>query len=81
MQRPLLRRSVALNNGHNATQRNATQRNGKTTAIDSHYILDYVERESNSKDGDYWEFKKILSHSLLPGKKVKDRTGIELQVV
>ena len=44
-------------------------------------ILDYVERETNNKDGDYWRFRKIISHSLLPGKKVKNRTGIELQVV
>ena len=44
-------------------------------------ILDYVERENNNKDGDYWGFRKIISHSLLPGKKVKNRTGIELQVV
>ena len=44
-------------------------------------ILDYVESESNNKDGDYWRFRKILSHSLLPGKKTKNRTGIELQVV
>ena len=44
-------------------------------------ILDYVERENNNKDGDYWRFRKILSHSLIPGKKEKDRTGIEIQVV
>ena len=44
-------------------------------------ILDYVERESNNEDGDYWRFRKNLSHSLFPGKKVKNRTGIELQVV
>ena len=44
-------------------------------------ILNYVERDTNNKDGDYWRFRKILSHSLLLGKKVKDRTGIELQVI
>ena len=44
-------------------------------------ILDYVEKESNNEDGDYWQFRKILSQSLLPEKKVKDRTGIELKVV
>ena len=44
-------------------------------------ILDYVERENNNEDGDYWRFRKILCHSLLSGKKVRDRTGIELQVV
>ena len=33
-------------------------------------ILDYIERESNNEDGDYWHFRKILSHSLLPEKKV-----------
>ena len=44
-------------------------------------ILDYVERENNPKDGDHWRFRKILSHSLIPGKKEKDKTGIEIQVV
>ena len=44
-------------------------------------ILEYVERENNNEDGDYWGFRNILSHSLIPGKKVKDRTGIEIQVV
>ena len=44
-------------------------------------ILDYIERENNNEDGDYWRFRNILSHSLIPGKKVKDRTGIETQVV
>ena len=28
-------------------------------------ILDYVETENNNKDGDYWRFRKILSHSLI----------------
>ena len=31
-------------------------------------ILDYVERENNNKDRDYWRFRKILSHSLISGK-------------
>ena len=44
-------------------------------------ILDYVERETNNEDGDHWRFRKIINHSLLPGKKVKNRTGIEIQVV
>ena len=44
-------------------------------------ILDYVERETNNEDGEHWRFRKIISHSLLPGKKVKNRTGIEVQVV
>ena len=44
-------------------------------------ILNYVERENNNEDGDYWRFRKVLSHSILLGKKVKDRTEIELQVV
>ena len=43
-------------------------------------ILDYVERENNNKDGDYWRFRKIISHSLIPGKKEKNKTGIEIQV-
>ena len=44
-------------------------------------ILDYVEKETNNQYGDYWRFRKIISHSLPPGKKVKNKTGIELQVV
>ena len=44
-------------------------------------ILDYVERENNNKDGDYWRFRKILRRSLIPGKKGKDRTVIKIQVV
>ena len=44
-------------------------------------ILDNAERENNNEGGDYWRFRNILSHSLIPGKKVKDRTGIEIQVV
>ena len=58
---------------------------GKDTHLDDimscNDILDYVEREINNEDGDYWRFRKIISHSLLPGKKVKNRTGIEVQVV
>ena len=43
-------------------------------------ILDYVERENKNKDGDHWIFRKILSHSLISGKKGKvDR--IENQIV
>ena len=44
-------------------------------------ILDYVERENNNEDGDYWQFRKIISHSLIPGKKEKNKTGIKIQVV
>ena len=40
--------------------------------ISYNYILDYVERENNNKDGDYWRFRKILNHSLITGKKGKD---------
>ena len=35
-------------------------------------ILDYVERENNNVDSDYWRFRKILSHSLISGKKGKE---------
>ena len=35
-------------------------------------ILGYVERENNNEDSDYWRFRKILSHSLISGKKGKD---------
>ena len=44
-------------------------------------ILDYVERENNNENGNYWRFRKIISHSLIPGKKVKKKTKIEIQVV
>ena len=44
-------------------------------------IFDYVERENNNEDSDYWRFRNILSHSLIPEMKVKDRTEIEIQVV
>ena len=42
--------------------------------------LDYVERENNNKDGNYQKFRKILSHSLISGKKGKD-DKIEIQMV
>ena len=44
-------------------------------------ILDYIERETNNEDGDHWQFRKIINHSLLLGKKVKNQTRIEIQVV
>ena len=44
-------------------------------------ILDYLGRETNNEGGNYWRYRKIISHSLLPGKEVKNRTGIEVQVV
>ena len=44
-------------------------------------VLDHVERKTNNKNGNCWQFRKIISHSLLPGKKVKNRTRIEVQVV
>ena len=43
-------------------------------------ILDYVERENNNEDDDYWKFRIILSHSLISGKKGKD-DKIEIQMV
>ena len=43
-------------------------------------VLDYVERKNNNKDGDYWRFRKILSHSLISEKKRKD-DKIETQIV
>ena len=37
-------------------------------------ILDYVEREHNNEDGHLWNFRKIISHSLMLGKKgTKDK--------
>lgn len=35
-------------------------------------ILDFVEREHNNEDGHLWKFRKIVSHSLILGKKGKD---------
>ena len=47
---------------------------GKNTFLDDimsyNDILDYVERETNNEDGDHWRFRKIISHSLLPVKKI-----------
>ena len=44
-------------------------------------FLDYVERETNNKGDNYWQFRKITSHSLFLGKKAKNRTGIKVQIV
>ena len=38
-------------------------------------ILDYVERENPNGDKEFWKFRKILSHSLIPGKERKERKG------
>ena len=35
-------------------------------------ILDYVKQENNNEDGEFWKFRKILSHSLISGKKRKN---------
>ena len=43
-------------------------------------IFDYVERGNNNEDGDHWRFRKILNHSIIPGKKGKD-AKIEVQIV
>ena len=43
-------------------------------------ILDYVKRENNNEDGDYWRFRKILSHTLISGKNGKDDL-IEIEMV
>ena len=37
--------------------------------------------KTNNEDDVHWRFRKIISHSIIPGKKVKNRTGIEVQVV
>ena len=43
-------------------------------------ILDYIEQEHNNKDGYLWKFRKIISHSLISGKRrAKDK--IEVQIV
>ena len=42
-------------------------------------ILDYVEREHNNEDGHLWKFRKIISHSLISGKKgVKDKIEVQM---
>ena len=57
---------------------------GKDTHLDNimsyNNILDYIERENNNEDSKYWRFRKILSHSLVSGKKEKD-DKIEIQWV
>ena len=51
----------------------------KTTHLDNimsyNDMLDCVKRETNNEDSDYWLFRKILSLSLLPGKKVEKRSN------
>ena len=42
-------------------------------------ILDYVEREHNNEDGHIWKFRKIISHSLISGKRgVKDKIEVQM---
>ena len=42
-------------------------------------ILDYVEREHNNEDGYLWKFRKIISHSLISGKKgTKDKIEVQM---
>ena len=43
-------------------------------------ILVYIEREYNNKDGHLWKFWKIISHSLISGKK-GDYDKIEVQML
>ena len=35
-------------------------------------ILDYVESDYNNENGQFWEFRNILNHSLISEKKEKD---------
>ena len=43
-------------------------------------ILDYLEREHNNEDGHKWRFRKMLSHTLISGKKGKeDRIEVQVQ--
>ena len=54
--------------------------NGFKDIMSYNNILDYVEREHNNKDRHLWKFRKILSHSLISGKKgLEDK--IEVQMV
>ena len=42
-------------------------------------ILDYVGREHKNEDGRLWKFSKILSHSLIAGKKgVEDKIEVQM---
>ena len=42
-------------------------------------ILDYVEREHNNGDGHLWKFRKIISHSLISGKRgAKDKIEVQM---
>ena len=34
--------------------------------------MNYEEREHNNEDGQFWKFRKILSHSLISRKKGND---------
>ena len=42
-------------------------------------ILDYVEREHNNEDGHLLKFRKIISHSLISGKRgTKDKIEVQM---
>ena len=42
-------------------------------------ILEYVEREYNNEDRHLWKFRKIISHSLISGKRgVKDKIEVQM---
>ena len=42
-------------------------------------ILDYVEGEYSNVDGHIWKFWRIISHSLISGKKgVKDKIEVQM---
>ena len=43
--------------------------------------MDYVERKHNNEDGHEWRFRKILSHTLISGKKRKeDRIEVQYKI-
>ena len=42
-------------------------------------ILDYVAREHSNEDGRLWRFRKIISHTLISGKRgTKDKIEIKM---
>ena len=42
-------------------------------------ILDYVERGHNNKDRHLWKFRKIISHSLMSGKRgAEDKIEVQM---
>ena len=53
--------------------------NGFEDIVSYNDILDYVKREHNNEDGHQWKFRKIISHTLISGKKgAKDKIEVQM---